>query len=74
MRSTTKTLALVGMAITVGVTDAHAAGYVATPADGGRIVLNVNDGRLVRVRAALPARCDDSFLCDTGMRRYRAVR
>jgi hypothetical protein len=120
--------------------DASAARYVATPADGGRIALDVTDGRLLRVRAALPARCennhggnwndrlavdqhgdlalrngrfriqgrapnrirydisgrlrggaisgrarltfldldfvgaDDSYLCDTGTRRYRAVR
>jgi hypothetical protein len=127
-------------ALALTAADAGAARYVATPAEGGRIVLNVSDGRLARVRAALPARCenthggnwdsrlavdvrgdlalrngrlrirgrapsrvrydvsgrlrggvitgrarmtfldldfvgaDDSFLCDTGRRRYRAVR
>jgi hypothetical protein len=122
--------------------DASALGrvYVAKPAAGGRIVLDVGDGRLRRAAAKVPARCennhggswtatlaidlrggvalrsgrfgiqgqsankvryqlggrvrdgaisgrvrltfldldfvgvDDSYLCDTGTRRYRAVR
>jgi hypothetical protein len=132
-------LLLAGAALALTAADAGATRYVTTPAEGGRVVLDVNDGRLVRVRAALPARCEnthggnwdsrlavdlrgdlalrggryriqgrapsrvrydiggrlrggavsgrarltfldldfvgaDSFLCDTGTRRYRAVR
>jgi PKD repeat protein len=132
-------LALLLPALVVAA-DASAARYVATPAGGGRIVLNVNDGRLLRASVTVPARCenthggnwdtrlavdlrgdlaleagrfriqgrapsrvrydvsgrlrdsaifgrawltfldldfvgaDDSFLCDSGARRYRAVR
>jgi hypothetical protein len=52
-------LALLLPALVVAA-DASAARYVATPAGGGRIVLNVNDGRLLRARVTVPARCENT--------------
>jgi hypothetical protein len=46
-------LALLPLALIIAA-DANAARYVATPTGGGRIALNVTDGRLQRVKAALP--------------------
>ena len=40
--------------------DAGAATYVARPADGGRIALRVDGGRLRSVKATLPSRCENN--------------
>jgi hypothetical protein len=56
---------LIGVVLTFAGT-AHAAHqgaparYVARPADGGRIVLDVDGGRLRRAEATLPARCENN--------------
>jgi hypothetical protein len=54
-------IALVTIAIALFATPAaHAARYVARPADGGRVVLEVEDGQLQRAAAKLPARCENN--------------
>lgn len=53
-------LSATGLVCSVTATDARAARYVARPADGGRIVFHVQGGRLVRVAATLPARCENN--------------
>ena len=49
-----------GASLSLAPADAGAASYVARPADGGRIVLEVERGRLRRVEATLPARCENN--------------
>jgi hypothetical protein len=51
-------LALLLPALVVAA-DASAARYVAAPVGRGRIVLDVTDGRLLRARLTLPARCEN---------------
>jgi hypothetical protein len=55
-----RTVLLACAALAITAADASAARYIATPDEGGRIVLNVTDGRLQRARAALPARLENT--------------
>ena len=50
----------IGASLWLAPADAGAAEYVARPADGGRIVLEVERGRLRRAEATLPARCENN--------------
>ena len=59
-RRTLLLAALAGAAtLPVPAADAMAARYVAKPAGGGRIALDVVSGQLRRIRAALPSRCEN---------------
>jgi hypothetical protein len=53
-------LLAVGAAVSLAPADAAAATYVARPADGGRIELEVDRGRLRRAEATLPSRCENN--------------